>query len=85
METPIPIINNTHVELTRIVKFKGEYYENKISMFLADIVRLEVSRRHDTGKICTKIVTEDEYFKVVEHYKKLNPTWLAYLEWCKIQ
>lgn len=85
METPIPIINNTHIELNRIVKFKGECYENKISMYLADIVRLEVARRFDTGKVCTKIVTSDEYFLVSEHYKKVNPTWLHYCEWLKGQ
>jgi hypothetical protein len=75
------IINNTHIELTKIVKFKGEYYNAKCCFYVADIVRVEASRRFDTDVNCSKIVFEDEYFiHVNEKYKPLKALWM---EWIK--
>lgn len=86
METPIPIIDENLIELTKIVKFKGEYCESKTTLFLGDIKRVEGSARHDTGKACTKIILDGEYyFKVTEPYKKVKATWLAYLGWLRTQ
>ena len=75
------IINNTHVELTKIVKYKGVYYNAKCCFFVADIVRIEASKRTDTDTHCSKVVFPDEYFiKVNEKYKPLKALWM---EWVK--
>lgn len=84
METPIPIINNTHIELTRIVRFKGEEFFNKRYFFLGDIYSIEASR-YGEGKVkCTKIEYEDgTTIKVTERYKAVRDTHLAY--WAYVQ
>lgn len=75
------IINNTHIELTKIVKYKGIYYNAKVCLYVADIVRVEASKRLDIDETCTRIVLGDEYFfKVTEKYKKVRNIWL---EWIK--
>ena len=67
METPIPIINNTHIELRKVKKFKGEYGHVKVLMYLADIIRIEVTSHYETGAGITKIVLKDEYsFNVLD-------------------
>lgn len=75
------VINNTHIELTKIVKFKGEYYNAKCCFYIADIARIEASKRFDNDETCTKIVLADEYyFKVAEKYKKVKDVLLKWVE-----
>ena len=75
METPILIHNNTHIELTRIVKFKGDIFFNKKYFFIADINNIEASRYGEDKEKCTRIEFNDGiYIKVSESYKHIRDT-----------
>lgn len=82
-ETPIPIIENTHIELNKIVLYKGEICKAKKLIYIGDIYSLESSKRHDNGELCTKVFLHDDVFRVSEKYKKLKETWLIWLQWVK--
>lgn len=82
-ETPIPILNSTHIELRRLVKYKGETAEAKWLGYVADIVTLEASRTSKDDKPCTRVYTRDDVFRVRESYNRLKETWLTWLEWAK--
>ena len=85
LQTPIPIINNTHIELNRLVMFKGEICKAKKCFYIADIADLESSKRKDNDMLCTKIYTSTDVFRVSEKYKPLKETWLKWLDWEKKQ
>ena len=79
METPIEIFNNTHIELTRIVKFEGEYYMNKYYLFLADIKNVEAARYGMEKSKCSKVWFNDgTYIKVSERYKAIRDTHITW-------
>ena len=74
METPIEIFNNTHIELTKIVKRKDGYYFPKFYFCIAEIKTIEAARYGDNLK-CTKIEFYDSTFiKVTENYKHIRDT-----------
>lgn len=83
LETPIPVINNTHIELRRIVKYKGELVEAKWISYIADITDLEASKTAGDDKNCTKVYTKNGMVRVRESYTRLKQTWLTWLEWAK--
>jgi len=86
METPIEIFNNTHIELTRIVRFKDEYFMNKRYLYIADIVLVEASRYSSEKLKCTKITLQDgTSFIVTESYKSIRDTHKAWQKWLQEQ
>ena len=75
MESPIEIHNNTSIELTRIVRFKDEYFMNKRYFYIADIWCIEASRYSSDKLKCTKITSNDgSTFIVSESYKAIRDT-----------
>lgn len=81
MESPIEIINNTHIEVTRILKIQGEYYYAKCYFFIVDISGIEAS--HYNGLIkCSKIwLSDGTIIKVKERYKHLKETHVIWQKW----
>lgn len=86
METPIEIFNNTHIELTRIVRFKDEYFMNKMYLYIADIFLIQASRYSADKLKCTKIHLNDgSFFIVTESYKSIRDTHKAWQKWLQEQ
>jgi uncharacterized LabA/DUF88 family protein len=84
-DSPIPIINNTHLELTRIIKLGGEVFTGKRTFYIADIVNIEGYSYTELAerKKCTRIEFKDSAILVTEPYKKVKETWLAWVKFCQ--
>lgn len=84
METPIPIINNTHIEVTRILKINGEYYDAKCYFYIADISGIEGSYYSTVNTRCSKIwLSDGTIIRVKEKYKHLKETHSAWQKWAQ--
>lgn len=84
--TPIEIFNNNSIELTRIVRFKDEYFFNKKYFYLADIYSIEASRYSVEKLKCTKIILNDgSTFIVSESYKSIRDTYKVFQKWLQEQ